>query len=68
MATAARGAAERRGAVTTALSFGAYLALFALRARLIRAEEEVVAYDDPRRDPNWCWMHNMLWPACAGMH
>jgi hypothetical protein len=27
-----------------------------------------VAYDDPQRDPNYCWTHNMIWPACAGMH
>lgn len=52
----------------TAVSFSACLALFALRARLLRAEEEVVAYDDPQRDPNYCWTHNMIYPACAGMH
>jgi hypothetical protein len=27
-----------------------------------------VSYDDPQRNPNYCWTHNMIWPACAGMH
>lgn len=24
--------------------------------------------NDPTRDPNWCWTHNMMYPACVGMH
>jgi len=24
--------------------------------------------NDPQRDPNWCFMHNMMWPACQNMH
>jgi hypothetical protein len=55
------------GAVNQALTFGGLLAAFLLRGRRKRTQE-VVAYDDPQRDPNWCWTHNMLWPACAGMH
>lgn len=50
------------------LTFGGLLAAFLLRARRGRAAEEVVSYDDPRRSPNYCWTHNMIWPACAGMH
>jgi hypothetical protein len=44
--------------------------LFLRSARRQRAEEQVVTAndDDPRRSPNWCWTHNMLYPACAGMH
>lgn len=53
-------------------SFEDMLSDFLRKARALRSEEEEkeepVAQDDPQRDPNWCWMHNMLWPACAGMH
>jgi hypothetical protein len=54
--------------VIAALTFNDLLTEFLVRARLMRAKEEVVAYDDPQRDPNWCWMHNKLWPACADEH
>lgn len=55
------------GAVITALTFGQLLAAFLLQAHLGRARA-VVAYDDPQRDPNYCWTHHMIWPACEGMH
>ncbi|MFF3363554.1 hypothetical protein [Streptomyces misionensis] len=51
----------------TTLIFGQLLAAFLLQAHLGRMQG-VVAYDDPQRDPNWCWTHNALWPACAGKH
>jgi hypothetical protein len=44
------------------------LSAFLRSARRQRVEDEVVAYNDPQRDPNWCFAHGMLWPACAGMH
>lgn len=24
--------------------------------------------NDPQRDPNWCFMHGMMWPSCANLH
>lgn len=55
--------------MSAALSFAASLDLLLRRAKLLRIEQEpVVAYDDPQRNPNYCWTHNMIWPACAGMH
>jgi hypothetical protein len=24
--------------------------------------------DDPTRNPNYCWTHNAIYPACAGRH
>lgn len=55
-----------------ALSFAASLDLLLRRTRALRRQETEppapVAYDDPQRDPNYCWTHNMIYPACAGMH
>ncbi|MEV7814292.1 hypothetical protein AB0P05_26740 [Streptomyces flaveolus] len=52
----------------TALTFTQVLAAFLLQAHMMRAEEQPVPADDPQRDPNYCWTHNMLWPACAEQH
>lgn len=55
--------------MTAALTFNDLLSMFLIRARLLRAEEEPPApADDPTRDPNYCWMHNALYPACAQQH
>jgi len=55
--------------VIAALTFNELMAGFLRHAkRPVADEPEVVAYDDPQRDPNYCWTHNMIWPACAGMH
>ena len=51
--------------MTTTVSFSDLLAKFLLRTRSVN---EPVAYDDPQRDPNYCWTHNMIYPDCAGMH
>lgn len=52
-----------------ALSFSDTLTEFLVRARLLSAEEEPpVPADDPTRDPDWCWAHNKMWPACADEH
>lgn len=32
------------------------------------AEQSKVANDDPRRSPNWCWMHDAMYPACIARH
>jgi hypothetical protein len=51
------------------MSFSAALDLLLRRAWFLRIEAEPpVAYDDPQRDPNYCWTHNMIYPACADMH
>jgi hypothetical protein len=55
--------------MSAALSFSASLNLFRHRAWLLRAEEEPpVPPDDPTRNPNWCWTHGQIYPACAGQH
>jgi hypothetical protein len=52
-----------------ALSFSASLDLLLRRAWLLRAEEAPpVPPDDPTRDPNYCWTHGQIYPACAGQH
>lgn len=55
--------------MAAALSSSATLDFLLRRAWVLRTEEEPpVPLDDPQRDPNYCWTHNMVWPACAGMH
>jgi hypothetical protein len=55
--------------VSAALSFEDILTGFLQHAlRPVVEREEVVASDDPRRNPNYCWTHNMIWPACADRH
>lgn len=51
--------------MTAALMFSAFL----LRAFTLRAEEAPpVPADDPTRNPNYCWTHGQVYPACAGQH
>ncbi|MET9385274.1 hypothetical protein ABZY09_30435 [Streptomyces sp. NPDC002928] len=55
----------------TALSFAASLDILLRRVKAQRIEPEPlapVAYDDPQRNPNYCWTHNAIYPACANMH
>ena len=36
---------------------------------MVRTEEAPpVPAEDPTRNPNWCWTHQQMWPACAGQH
>ena len=52
-----------------ALTFNEVLLAFLAGARMLRAEEEPpVPADDPTRDPNYCWMHSQIYPACAQQH
>jgi Spy/CpxP family protein refolding chaperone len=46
----------------------ALLAVTAIGASLRTAEEPSVPANDPTRDPNWCWTHSQMWPACAPQH
>lgn len=51
------------------LTFNDLLTEFLIRARLLRVEEDPPApADDPTRNPNYCWMHGQIYPACAGQH
>jgi hypothetical protein len=52
-----------------ALTFSEFLAAFLFSVRVMRTEEPApVPLDDPTRDPNWCWTHNQMYPACAQQH
>lgn len=31
-------------------------------------EEPPAPPDDPTRDPNYCWTHSQIYPACAPQH
>jgi hypothetical protein len=51
------------------LTFSEVLSAFALRALILRAEEAPpVPADDPTRNPDYCWTHGQIYPACAGQH
>lgn len=51
------------------LTFAEMLTAFGLSALIVRAEEAPpVPADDPTRNPNYCWTHGQIYPACAGRH
>jgi hypothetical protein len=54
--------------MAAALTFNDLLTEFLIRARLLRSEDEPVPADDPTRDPNYCWTHGQIYPACASQH
>lgn len=55
--------------MSQALTFGGLLAAFLLKAQLLMAEDqEPVPADDPQRNPNYCWTHGQIYPACASQH
>jgi len=36
--------------------------------KLLRKLGLAKASEEDMRNPNWCWTHGMMYPACAGMH
>jgi hypothetical protein len=44
------------------------LALTGVAGALVRTEDPPAPADDPTRNPNWCWTHSQIWPACAPQH
>jgi hypothetical protein len=51
------------------LTFNEVLLALLASTYMLRSEEpEPAPADDPTRDPNWCWTHQQIYPACAGQH